>query len=85
MADAPLGKQQQAEFNDLLYLATISAGLPFSWVDNPEVRRAFAFLRKAASIPGREELATTIHNRVVSRLEEATAAELQEIGGGTLQ
>ena len=56
LKDMPLTEDQQEVFDMLLLKATISANLPFSWIDNPFVKEAFVFLRSVVDLPSRRQL-----------------------------
>lgn len=57
LKDTDLTEDQTKDLHMLLLKATISANLPFSWIDNPFVQAAFASLRPNANLPSRRQLA----------------------------
>ena len=55
--DKPMTEAEQLEFDLLLVNATVSANLPFAWIDNEHVRKAFEFARPEIHLPDRKKLA----------------------------
>eukprot|EP00898_Chlorokybus_atmophyticus_P004743 jgi/Chlat1/526/Chrsp103S08596 len=64
--DVPLNQLEQRRLEKLLIKATIAAHLPFHWVDVPEVKELFEFLRPAVTLPSSKALA----ERILDRLDE---------------
>ena len=56
LKDTELTDDETATLHMLLLKGTISANLPFSWIDNPYIKAAFEFLRCKADLPSRRQL-----------------------------
>lgn len=55
--DKALTASQRQEFDLLLLKGTVSANLPFAWIDNPYIKEAFGFIRPQVQLPSRRSLA----------------------------
>ncbi|KAG5176617.1 hypothetical protein JKP88DRAFT_222075 [Tribonema minus] len=67
---APLDADEQAEFEQLILRGTISANLPFSWVENQYIQQAFKHVR--TRMVTKAPLGTII-TQLVGILDEADA------------
>ena len=56
LKDMAMSATQQQEFHMLLLKGTVSANLPFSWIDNEYIQAAFAIARPTAVLPSRRAL-----------------------------
>ena len=63
---APLTPSQYAEFEECLVLAVVSAGLPFQFVANPHVQRAFRTLNPWIQLPTEERLRSALMDACVA-------------------
>ena len=56
LKDTELTDDETATLHMLLLKGTISANLPFSWIDNPYIKAVFECLRPKADLPSRRQL-----------------------------
>ena len=56
LKDTDMTDDETATLHMLLLKGTISANLPFSWIDNPYIKAAFECLRPKADLPSRRQL-----------------------------
>jgi hypothetical protein len=69
--------ERQTQFENRLARLTASAGLPFSWVDNPEwLEFCEEFLPNAKS-PSRKVLTTRIIPKLANQLQEQSKSEVK--------
>ena len=80
LKDMPLTDEQQEVFHMMLLKATISANLPFAWIDNPFVKEAFTFLRSVVDLPSRRQLSGQYVHVEERQAEERHAEERQAVG-----
>jgi hypothetical protein len=75
----PFSKSQMEIIETQFLRATISANLPFRWVDNPEVIKLFLMFRSAAGevIPGRKVLSGRLLNEEASRVDKEVKSILK--------
>ena len=63
-------------WEDEVLKATASGALPFTWVENDNVREVFRMLRPAVKLPTCEHLTTVVMDRAVAACETEMAADL---------
>ncbi|OQV17415.1 hypothetical protein BV898_08518 [Hypsibius exemplaris] len=68
--DRPLDSTQQLTFNRLLLDGFISAGIPFSAVENPHIRSALRFLRPAIKLPCRQTFGGPLLDARIAEVKE---------------
>ena len=56
LKDTEMTDDETATLHMMLLKGTISANLPFSWIDNPYIKAAFECLRPKADLPSRRQL-----------------------------
>jgi hypothetical protein len=54
--DFGMSNEEAEQFALQLARATVSAGLPETWIEDPEIIKAFAMIRPAVPLPRREQL-----------------------------
>lgn len=76
--DVPFSKEQAAAIEEQFLRATISANLPFRWVEDPEVIALFMMLRSAACdvIPSRQTLSGRLLDEAAVVAEDETKAAI---------
>ena len=57
LKDAPMTAEEQQQFDMLLLKGTVSANLPFTWIDNEYIQEAFKVARPEVQLPSRRQLA----------------------------
>ncbi|CAG8848754.1 33571_t:CDS:1, partial [Racocetra persica] len=67
----PLSKDQQKHFEQLLLKATVSCGLAFFWVENPEIKVLFEFLYPPVKLPSRKKLGGRILAEYVQNITKS--------------
>ncbi|CAG8768948.1 19581_t:CDS:2, partial [Racocetra fulgida] len=66
----PLNASEIPKFEHLLLRATVSAGLAFQWIENPEVKALFQFISPLLKLPDRKSLSNRILTSAVNELQE---------------
>ena len=59
--DSPLDEAETQIFEKLILQGTLSANLPFSWVEDQYVKRAFQTLRPGIKLPSKKKLSNMCH------------------------
>lgn len=85
LKDKPLDKSDKPKFEQLAIEATISAGLPLSWLEDPAVRGFVAFLRPEIQLPSRKTLSTRILDEAAARAAKLMIDHLRGCEGGHLR
>lgn len=72
--DREMSVDERNTINKQLLYALVSANVPFSFVENPEVIKLFNIIRPSYKLPSRKTLSTEIlenvHNNVESQIEK---------------
>ena len=71
--DVPYSDAEQAKFERLALCATVSANLPWQWLQNEHVRELLLFLKPSVSFPHRHKLA--------GQLQPCCTVHVMPVGG----
>eukprot|EP00898_Chlorokybus_atmophyticus_P001855 jgi/Chlat1/2670/Chrsp18S02983 len=83
-ADKPMSGQEKKQLEFLLLKATISANLPFLWVNDYWVMKLLEFLRPSISVTDRKQLAGRVLKAVHEHVLAATKASCEAAYGVTI-
>jgi hypothetical protein len=77
--EIPFSEKEVAMVRQQVLRATISANLPFQWIENPEVIKLFTMFRSVAPeiLPGRQTISGTLLNDASETVEETMMQELR--------
>ncbi|CAG8792392.1 4386_t:CDS:2, partial [Cetraspora pellucida] len=67
----PLNTSEIPKFECLLLHTTVSAGLAFQWIENPEVKALFQFISPLLKLPDRKSLSDRILTSMANELQES--------------
>ena len=82
LQEADFSAADKAKLNQLILNATLSANIAWQWVNNPEVKVLFAFLRSKIVLPDRRVLAGKILDQAVAEIEAKMLKALDESSAG---
>lgn len=74
--DLPMTETETEQFQVRLARATISAGLPERWIEDPEVIKVFRMLRTAVSLTNRRKIRASLLQTLLVVVESPTNAAI---------
>lgn len=80
--DTPMTSQEEERFEQALLKGTVSANLPFTWIDNEYIQEAFQLARPLAKLPSRKQLAVPLLNKAVLTIDEKFAEGMSKATEG---